>query len=266
MRSFRAVLTSVLPLFALALAATLSGCGGGGNTHTFRYTPERGEDLGGSRVVVLFTVEDLRKDIVEGDEPLSWVGEQRSGTGIPHTVTTTDGRPFATVVRETLQRDLEAAGFRTALVDEARPEDLAGAIAGRRGERGLAVTMRAFNSNTYSDIDLVWDFEALVYGREGQVLAANRVRGEQELQGSVIHPSRAAKEKVPPFFYGLMRELVVGNQTMLAALGGAADATAPAPGGRRCTIDQILKMRDSGLSEEQIEAACGASPSGGSND
>lgn len=255
MRSATRWIAAGLPSVILGLA--LSGCAAGSNTHTFRYTPDRGANLGGERVVVLFAVEDLRRDIVEGDEPLSWVGEQRSGTGIPHSVKTTDGRAFATVVRETLQRDLESVGFRTALFDESRPEDIRGAIAGRNAERGLVVTMRAFNSNTYSDIDIEWDFEAQVYGREGQLLAANRVRGKQELQGSVLKAPEAAKKKVPPFFYDLMRQLVVGDDEMMAALTRPVEGPAAAPGDRPCTVEQILKMRDAGLSEEQIRAACG---------
>lgn len=205
----------LLKLLLAFVAALTSGCAVG-NTHTFRYAPATGEDLGNGRVVVVFGVEDLRKDIVEGDEPPSWVGEQRSGYGIPFTVKTTDGKAFADVVQETLQRDLESVGFRTAAVDETSPRDVGRALAEAEAERGLVVAMRVFNSDTYWDTDVEWDFEATVYEPGGRSLASNRIQGKDELSGA---PGR----QVPPFFYDLMRQLVVGDPDMVEAL------TQPAP-------------------------------------
>lgn len=253
MRRIRGLLACAA-LASLAFGA--SGCAVG-NTHTFRYVPGPGEDLGEGRVVLLFAVEDLRKDILEGDEPLSWVGEQRSGYGIPFTVKTTDGRAFADVVQETLQRDLESMGFRTLAVRLAAPEHVGEVLEEEGAERGLTVTMRVFNSDTYMDIDVEWDFEAQIYGPAGQLLATNRIQGKQELPGSFVNPPRAAKEKVPPFFYDLMRKLVVGEPEMVEALTKPLEELAPAEDERPCTVEQILRMRDAGLTEEQIEAACG---------
>jgi hypothetical protein len=260
-RSAHSPLVAAVVLAAVTL--TTSGCAIG-NTHTFNYRPDPGENVGNGKVVVVFEVEDLRKDILEGDEPLSWVGEQRSGYGIPYTIKTTDGKAFAEVVRETIQRDLEAAGFRTTPVDETTPQNVSRFLEDEGAERGLVVVMRVFNSDTYTDIDVEWDFQATVYGPSGRELATNRLQGKEELQGSFMNPPKAAKQKVPPYFYQLMRELVVGNTEMMAALtGDRGDANlGPAPGDRRCTVEQIVKMRDAGLSEEQIEAACGERPPG----
>jgi hypothetical protein len=69
-RSAHSPLVAALALAALAFAT--SGCAIG-NTHTFNYRPDPGENVGNGKVVVVFEVEDLRKDILEGDEPLSWV-------------------------------------------------------------------------------------------------------------------------------------------------------------------------------------------------
>ena len=247
-------LASASLLAAAALAA--SGCAVG-NTHTFRYTPQPGENLGQERVVLVFDVEDLRKDIVSGDEPPSWVGEQRAGFGIPYTITTTDRRAFAEVVQETLQRDLESVGFRTVTAEETSPESVAGLLAEEGADRALVVVMRNFNSDTYNDIDVEWDFEATVYDPSGRALASNHLEGRQEVKGSLMNPVKAAKLKVPPFFYDLMRQLVVGDREMMAALTRPPESPAPTGEEPRCTVDQILKMRDAGLTDEQIRAACG---------
>ena len=72
----RSVSATLLALSALAE----SGCAVG-NTHTFRYAPQAAANWGEERVVLVLGAEDLRQDVVSGDEPPSWVGEQRSGFG-----------------------------------------------------------------------------------------------------------------------------------------------------------------------------------------
>ncbi|MFW6012409.1 MAG: hypothetical protein ACOC92_01725, partial [bacterium] len=108
-------------------------------------------------------------------------------------------------------------GFRTTVVEDTAPGRVAETIQAESAERGLAVVMRVFNSDTYIDIDVDWDFEATVYGPAGQALATNRLQGKEELQGSAVNPARAAKEKVPPCFYDLVRQLVVGDERMMSA-------------------------------------------------
>src|SRR5687768_10926591 len=88
----------------------LGGCAVG-QSHTFNYVPTDKSEIGKGRVVLLFAVDDKRPYVVSGEEPANFVGEQRSGYGIPFNVTTSDKRPFATIVQETVERDLEAAGF-----------------------------------------------------------------------------------------------------------------------------------------------------------
>ncbi|HXT19771.1 MAG TPA: hypothetical protein VN923_03390, partial [Thermoanaerobaculia bacterium] len=71
---------------------------------------------------------------------------------------------------------------------------------------------------------------------------------------------RAAKLQTPPFFYRLNHELVIANPRIWPALAGAATpaASEPAP---KCSVEQILKMKETGLSDEQVRAACGTSGS-----
>jgi hypothetical protein len=42
----------------------------------------------------------------------------------------------------------------------------------------------------------------------------------------------------------------------MRALTGQEEARPGASGETRCSVDQILSMRESGLTEEQIKAAC----------
>ena len=206
----------VIRLFAVSLLWLAVGCAAG-NTHTFNYVPTERSEAGGGRVVALFAVDDQRPYVVSGDEPASFVGEQRSGYGIPFNVTTSDGKPFADVVQETVRRDLEAAGFRVTPLGE-KASDIAGATKKAGAQRAIAVVMREFKSDTYNNINFDYDFEVIVYDAAGKEKARDRASGEEEIKGSLMNPVKAAKEKVPGAFYTKIHNLITGNPKIVNAL------------------------------------------------
>lgn len=240
-------------------AAVMAGIGLGGcavgNTHSFVYRPTATQSVGLGKGVLIFEVREARPEVIDEGEPASWVGEQRSGFGIPYNVLTTNRRPFAQVVQDVLIADLGAAGF-AVKVAGAEPPQLREAIArllgGAGAERGLFVEVREFNSNTYTNIDVEWDFRVQVFGPSGSVLVEDHLAGRETLEGSVMNAPGAAKKKVPPFLNGLLRDLVIANPQVLDAL--TTDEAVSERNG--CTVAQIVSMRDSGLTEAQIEAAC----------
>ena len=205
--------SALLCFFSLSLI----GCAVG-NTHTFNYVPAETADIGRGRVVLLFAVDDQRQYIVDKEEPAEFVGEQRSGYGIPFNVTTTDKRPFADVVQESVSRDLEAAGFRVTSSKEKPTTNVAAAAGAVSASRVLAVVMREFKSDTFNNINVDYDFEAVVYDSGGRELARNKVAGEDVLPGSMMNPPKAAKQKVPGHFYAKIHELVTGDPDIVKAL------------------------------------------------
>lgn len=200
----------------IAAVSLASGCAVG-NTHTFNYIPTEKSDVGAGRLVLLFAVDDQRPYVVSGDEPAMFVGEQRSGYGIPFNVTTTDKRPFADVVQETIQRDLEAAGFRVTSIRE-KATSVPAAVQAASPARAVAVVMREFKSDTFNNINFDYDFEIIVYDGAGQEIARDRASGEDVLEGSMMNPPKAARQKVPAEFYRKIHALVTGNPKVMAAL------------------------------------------------
>src|SRR5687768_14981474 len=194
----------------------LGGCAVG-QSHTFNYVPAERSEIGKGRVVMLFAVDDKRSYVVSGEEPATFVGEQRSGYGIPFNVTTSDKRPFATIVQETVQRDLEAAGFRVTASQE-KPANLAAAAKSANARRALSVVINEFKSDTYTNISVHHDFEVIVYDAGGKELARDRISGEDVLPGSMLNPVKAAKQKVPGHFYEKIHALVTGNPKVVKAL------------------------------------------------
>jgi hypothetical protein len=204
---------NLLALFAVVL---LTGCVMG-NTHAFNYVPGDRSDVGAGKIVLLFAVDDQRPYIVSGDEPANFVGEQRNGYGMPFNVTTTDKRPFAIIVQETVARDLEAAGFEM-MTSASKTTDVAAAVRDAKVNRALAIVMREFKSDTFNNINFDYDFEAIVYDGDGKEIARDRIEGEEEIPGSMMNPPKAARQKVPAEFYKRIHSLVAANHKILDAL------------------------------------------------
>lgn len=199
---------------ALATLVLLTGCVVG-NTHAFNYVPTERSDVGNGVTVLVFAVDDQREYVVSGDEPANFVGEQRNGYGMPFNVTTADKRPFAAIVQETVQRDLEASGFRVTASSEKQGAE---AVKAAQARKGLKVVMREFKSDTFNNINFDYDFEVVVYDDAGNELARDRVSGEEELKGSLMNPVKASKQKVPAYFYDKIHALVAGNPKVVQAL------------------------------------------------
>jgi hypothetical protein len=199
---------------ALATLFLLTGCVIG-NTHAFNYVPTERSDVGNGVTVLVFAVDDQREYVVSGEEPANFVGEQRNGYGMPFNVTTADKRPFAAIVQETVQRDLEASGFRVTASSEKQGAE---AVKAAQARKGLKVVMREFKSDTFSNINFDYDFEVVVYDDAGNELARDRVSGEEELKGSLMNPVKASKQKVPAYFFGKIHALVAGNPKVVQAL------------------------------------------------
>lgn len=204
---------AVLGILILALTGCVAG-----NSHTFDYVPAERTDVGKGTVVLLFAVDDQRPYVVSGDEPAFFVGEQRNGYGMPFNVTTENKRPFAEVVHETVKRDLEAAGFRVTASPEKGASDVAGVVKRANARRALVVVMREFKSDTFNNINFDYDFDATVYDQNGRELAKSKVAGEDQIEGSLMNPAKAAREKVPAEFYKKIHELVTGNPKIVKAL------------------------------------------------
>jgi hypothetical protein len=204
-------------LAVATLALVLTGCVAG-NTHTFNYMPAERTEIGHGRVVLLIAVDDQRPYILDKDEPANFVGEQRNGYGMPFNVTTTDKRPFANVVQETVQRDLEAVGFRVTPSTNKGGTDVPASLAQASATRALMIVMREFKSDTFNNINVDYDFEAVVFGSDGKELARNKVSGEDELKGSLMNPVKAARQKVPEYFYGRIHALIAGDPNIMKAL------------------------------------------------
>jgi hypothetical protein len=117
-----------------------------------------------------------------------------------------------------VQRDLEAAGFRVSTSTNKGGSDVSSAARTANAARALMVVMHEFKSDTFNNINFDYDFEAVVYDADGRELAREKLSGEEVISGSLMNPPKAARQKVPEYFYQKIHALITGNEKIMRAL------------------------------------------------
>jgi len=197
-------------------------------------------------------VRDQRPEIVSGERREAFIGFQRSLYGIPFAVQTRSGKSFARELGELIARGLAARGARAEVVDlsPVRPrEEAIAALAAKGATRALLFEVAEWYGDTYARTTLHYDLRLTVLDAQGHELGSAHAAGEDDL-GSRQRPERQTVQAAT-------QDIL---QTLLSDSGIRAarpPEVQPAGEGKRCTVEQILKMREAGLAEEQIKAACG---------
>jgi len=204
--------------------------------------------------MVALAVLDARPNIISGDRKETFVGFSRSLYGIPYPAHTQSKKPFA--------QDLSTLASRALKLGGAAPKSLVTSpFKGRQGavkalqdsgaERLILIEIRDWWSDTLVHTDLHYDLALTVLNAQGQELGSSSLMGHDAV-GKRERPER--------------RDLATATNDILASLFTAEQVTAafgsgatPVAKAASCTVEQILKMKDAGLTEEQIKAACGSS-------
>lgn len=199
-------LERLMPL--LVLSVSVVGCVFG-QSFQFNYVPPKdAPQVGHGKTVVLLPVIDNRPYVLSKVETPDYVGVLRNGYLQPYRVNTSDGRPFADVVQEAVQRDLASAGYH---VVRGTHTDA--------GSRALLVTVSDFASDmNETNILVSVDFMVQVVDGSGTVHAAVKKIGTRALKSSRINSVRAAKMHVPEYFNTLVHDTVTGDAAIVKAL------------------------------------------------
>ena len=197
---------------------------------------------------------DARPDVVSGDRKETFVGFSRSLYGIPYPAYTTSKQPLAQDLSDLVTRGLKL-GRTPAQAVKASPfnhqDGAVKALQATGAERLILIEIRDWWTDTLIHTDLHYDLGLTVFNSQGQELGASSVTGHDEL-GRRQRPER---RDVPTATNDVFSTLFA---TGTVTSSFAADAQ-PAVKKASCSVDQILKMKEAGLAQEQIESACGAS-------
>jgi hypothetical protein len=171
--------------------------------------------------------------------------------GIPFAVQTQSGRPFVQDLADMIVRGLRSQGVQAQAVNlspfKSRDETLA-TLQAQSSPRLLLFEITEWYGDTYVTTTLHYDLSLTVLDAQGRELGKGTAKGEDDIGGR----QRPERKTVPIATTDIIQGLL-SSRDVVAALSMDAQPK----GGRKCTVEQILKMRESGLLEEQIKAACG---------
>lgn len=168
------------PVASLILVALATGgCLGSPTTHPYHLAHPFVDQ--GRAASIALAVTDRRQFVAMGGRP-DFVGKLHPGRD----VTTASGQPLAVDFAVSIQRGLEAAGYRVALVRvmaRSRPETVASALVKAGGERLLAVQIDEWRYDSHVRGKLVYDVTMRVLDPRGQELGRAVVSGLDVLTG-----------------------------------------------------------------------------------
>ncbi len=203
---------------------------------------------------IAVAVLDARPDVVSGDRKETFIGFTRSLYGIPYPAHTRSKKPFAQDLANLVDRALKSGGAQARSVVTSPYKQREGAIQALQAsgaERLVLIEIRDWWSDTLIHTDLHYDLALTVLNSLGQELGSNFAIGNDEL-GKRQRPERrdvstATNDILASLFH---------NEAVIASF--SPDAAPPVAKAAKCTVEQILKMKEAGLAQEQIEAACGS--------
>ncbi len=195
---------------------------------------------------------DARSDVLSGDRKETFVGLSRSLYGIPYPAYTKSKQPLVHDLSDLVSRAFKLGGTPVKVVSPTPFKHREGALKELQAtgaERLILIEVRDWWTDTLIHTDLHYDLLLTVFNAQGQELGSSVLAGHDELGKRQRPERRDEMTAVNDIFTTLFTD-----STVVAAFSPDAQ---PAAKKASCTVDQIVKMKEAGLSKEQIEAACG---------
>lgn len=196
---------------------------------------------------------DARPDVVNGRRKETFIGFTRTFYGLPFPYHTRSKKPFAQDLAALLSQALKQGQIpaKVVVASPAAGRQAAIEALGKSGaERLILLEIRDWWSDTMLRTDLHYDLLLTILDAQGRELGSSSASGEDGLGGHGAGQQRLIDDATRRILESLFADKAVS-----AAFG--ADA-APSTKAASCTVEQVLKMKEAGLSQEQIETACGA--------
>lgn len=193
---------------------------------------------------------DARPDVVSGERKETFIGFTRSLYGIPFPYHTRSKKPFAQDLSDLVGRALKQGKAPVEVIAVSPFNGRQAALDALRksgAERLILLEIRDWWSDTLYRTDLHYDLLLTILNAQGQELGSSSAVGHEELG--------AGQQKVIAPATNRVLGTLFTDETVIASF---APEAAPAAKEAACTVEQVLKMKEAGLSQEQIEAACGA--------
>lgn len=175
--------------FIILAALAVQGCAFNQKVAYHEFTPPSLKATGDQAIAL--GVQDQRPYVLSEDKTESFVGLTRGGFGNPFDVVTATGGPLADDIAITLKKALGSRGFQVKIVGVSPNTSLDQVIESLLGagmERSILLRFTEWKTDTSLTSSIHYDLTMLVYDETGQILANNRIRGDEEIEtiGSVM--------------------------------------------------------------------------------
>ena len=141
---------------------------------------------------ISLAVLDARPYVVSGNKPEKFAGLLRGGYGNPFDVSTASGNPVARDLRDALARGMRERGVDVVAIDTAaaaQPLQARNGLFATRARRHILLTLHEWKSDSLVRTSLYYDVTLEVFDEGGKALTSRRLRGEDDLGGSMMDMS-----------------------------------------------------------------------------
>jgi len=250
-------------VLSLLSVAILSGCAGGKN-YNYSNTPIDVETHG-DNIKISVGVHDQRKYIVTGEKYPQYVGIQRSVSYVPWNVNTQSGRPMADDFLLSITSSLKSKGYKVTSVSLSEKNDRDEVLAQLRknqDDRLLLFTIDEWYFDVFYKVRMSCSMKLEVFNNDGALLAFAEDKKE------IWEDDQNA---IPDVEFKATVENLLTNEDIVMALNPKINLEALvkketkqpiviqetlAEEITKCTTDQILTMKNIGMTDDQIRSAC----------
>lgn len=214
----------------------------------------------GKNTHIIVAFQDIRPYVLSGDKSPTFVGLMRSITGIPYVMSTESGNPIADDFGRLVTNSLKSEGinaeykkfqFRKNIDDFVKENS-------KEGLKLLVFSIREWKTDIHFTRSIHYEVTLTVYDSKGNKLASAHQKGHNPMGDDEQVGRRNLAEANVDIIGRLLKAPMVQAAILSDEITPNADKTVNSdpPSKDSCSVHQILKMKDAGLSDVQIKAAC----------
>lgn len=210
---------SFLLLIGLACVAMLtSGCA---NMLKFKIADVDAKvNVTGNTAITVASL-DKRAFIVDRSSPESYVGMVRGGYGNPFNATTLSNLSFADAVSKSICKALNQKGFKATSVSvkfDKTEQQAVNSLLQTKMNKNILVVIREWESDSFYNLNIGYDFLLKVFNRDGTVLATSEAKDAIQISCSIMTGCLGIDEKEVPAAFQKAMETLLNAPTVMRAL------------------------------------------------
>jgi hypothetical protein len=255
--------------FLLLALLSLSGCAIG---NKISYTGKTGiKPQYNNDTPILVICQDKRPYVISGDKKPNFVGLTRSLYGIPYPTATTSGKPladdFAGLLINTFNGE---SGKDNAIAESVNPtttdSEIVEIIKKSTPENGAALlyTITEWKTDTHFTASLHYNVKLSVYNKNGDLIKNKSIQGIDKLGNDQREERKTLANAINDIYGSLLNDEDMVSSIKVASTGSFPYETnmsdkssnLPTEKSNKCSIEQILKMKEMGMSDSQVKSAC----------